>query len=92
VSKHFGTYNLSALTWEDIGGVAFTPLTTSTTFYPGTVCEKPVVRDGEVVIRRMMLFGIAVDHFAVDGLQGYRAAARLKELVERPELVLGDGA
>ena len=51
-------------------------------FYPTNIQERPVVRDGEIVIRQMMLFGLAVDHFLVDGLESLTAARELKELIE----------
>ena len=48
-----------------------------------------MVRDGEIVIRQMMLFGLAVDHFIVDGLESLTAARELKSLIEDPSELLG---
>ena len=43
----------------------------------------------EIVARQMMLFGLAVDHFIVDGLESLTAARELKQLIEDPSELLG---
>ena len=87
--KRFGTYALSALLHHDSGAIGGTPVTTQTCFYPTNIQQRPVVRDGEIVIRQMMLFGLAVDHFIVDGLESLTAARELKTLIEDPSELLG---
>jgi pyruvate/2-oxoglutarate dehydrogenase complex dihydrolipoamide acyltransferase (E2) component len=87
--KRFGTYALSALLHHGSGAIGGTPVTTQTCFYPTNIQERPVVRDGEIVIRQMMLFGLAVDHFIVDGLESLTAARELKSLIEDPSELLG---
>ena len=87
--KRFGTYALSALLHHGSGAIGGTPVTTQTCFYPTNIQERPVVRDGEIVIRQMMLFGLAVDHFIVDGLESLNAARELKTLIENPNELLG---
>lgn len=86
--ERYGTYALSVLAHEGLGGVSMTPISPSTTFYPGAQQDKPVVRSGEIVIRRMMTFGMAVDHFVVDGMEVMRGARKLKRLVEEPHRVM----
>ena len=88
--KRFGTYALSALLHHGSGAIGGTPVTTQTCFYPTNIQERPVVRNGEIVIRQMMLFGLAVDHFIVDGLESLTAARELKTLIEDPTHLLGD--
>ena len=87
--KKFGTYGLSAMTHRDsglIGGQAIAP---STTFYPTNIQDRPMVKDGEIVIRTTLLFGVMVDHYVADGMETIRASQRLKQLIEEPEHILG---
>jgi pyruvate dehydrogenase E2 component (dihydrolipoamide acetyltransferase) len=46
--------------------------------------ERPVVHDGQVVVRRVMQATISADHRAVDGAGAARFLSTLKELVEAP--------
>lgn len=46
--------------------------------------EKPVVRNGEVVIRPIMKLSITVDHRVVDGLEGAKFLNTLKNYLENP--------
>lgn len=47
--------------------------------------ERPVVRDGEIVICPMMYLALSYDHRLVDGRQAVGFLKRIKELVEEPE-------
>jgi len=85
----FGTFNLSAIIHHGSGGVAGSAISPSTTFYPTNIEDRPHVHNGEIAIRKVILFGICVDHFMVDGVYSVRAMEELKELIERPELILG---
>ena len=87
--KRFGTYGLSAMTHRNsglIGGQAIAP---STTFYPTNIQDRPMVVDGEIVVRTTLLFGVMVDHYVADGMETIRASKRLKQLIEEPEHILG---
>jgi pyruvate dehydrogenase E2 component (dihydrolipoamide acetyltransferase) len=55
----------------------------------GLVRDRPVVRDGEVVVRPMVDLGITLDHRLVDGAQLGPAVAVLRQVVEEPEAALG---
>jgi 2-oxoglutarate dehydrogenase E2 component (dihydrolipoamide succinyltransferase) len=46
--------------------------------------DRPVARDGQVVIRPMMWLALSYDHRLVDGAQAVRFLVRLKEHVEDP--------
>jgi pyruvate dehydrogenase E2 component (dihydrolipoamide acetyltransferase) len=46
--------------------------------------ERPVARDGQVVIRRIMTATLSSDHRVVDGVGAARFLATLKALVEAP--------
>ena len=53
--------------------------------------ERPVVRDGEIVIRPMMYLALSYDHRIVDGREAVQFLKRVKELVEEPEDMLLEG-
>ena len=53
--------------------------------------ERPVVRDGQIVIRPMMYVALSYDHRIVDGSEAVRFLVRIKELVEDPESLLLEG-
>lgn len=55
----------------------------------GAVTDRPVVRDGEVVVRPMLDLGVTLDHRLVDGAQLGPAIAALRHVVEHPVDALG---
>ena len=50
--------------------------------------ERPVVRDGQVVIRPMMYLALSYDHRIVDGREAVTFLRRVKELIENPARLL----
>lgn len=50
--------------------------------------DKPVVIDGEIVIRPMMNLSLTADHRLVDGAMAAKFLARIKEIIENPYLLL----
>lgn len=58
----------------------------------GAPAVRPVVRDGEVVARRILELGMTMDHRVLDGAQVGDLAARLRADVERPWEVWGSAA
>ncbi|MGH7562882.1 MAG: 2-oxo acid dehydrogenase subunit E2, partial [Gemmatimonadota bacterium] len=52
------------------------------------IVERPVARDGQVVIRPMMWFGLSYDHRLVDGTPAVQFLRRICELLEEPERLL----
>lgn len=54
----------------------------------GTIQEKPVVREGEVVVRPQMFFSLTVDHRLVDGEEAALFLRRIKQLLENPNLLM----
>jgi 2-oxoglutarate dehydrogenase E2 component (dihydrolipoamide succinyltransferase) len=52
---------------------------------------RPVVIDGEIVIRQMMYVATSYDHRIVDGREAVQFLVRIKELVEDPESLLIEG-
>ena len=55
----------------------------------GAVTERPVVRDGAVVVGSMMTVTLSADHRAIDGATGAELLRALKALLEDPQRVYG---
>ena len=53
--------------------------------------ERPVVVDGEIVVRPMMYLALSYDHRIVDGADAVSFLVRIKELIEDPEALLLEG-
>jgi pyruvate dehydrogenase E2 component (dihydrolipoamide acetyltransferase) len=54
----------------------------------GAVTPKPVVRDGQVVVRQMMRVTMSCDHRVIDGATGARFLQTFKRLLENPLLMI----
>ncbi len=55
-----------------------------------TIQERPVARDGQVVIRPMMYLALSYDHRVVDGKEAVTFLVRVKDCIENPmRLLLG---
>lgn len=52
--------------------------------------ERPVVVDGEVVVRPMMYLALSYDHRLIDGREAVQFLVTIKELVEDPARILLD--
>jgi len=52
--------------------------------------ERPVVRDGQVVVRPMMYLALSYDHRLVDGREAVTFLVRVKEAIEDPTRLLID--
>lgn len=50
--------------------------------------DRPVVADGRVEVRPIMYLSLTIDHRLIDGADGARFLARVKELIENPSLLL----
>jgi len=53
--------------------------------------QRPIVLNGEVVIRPMMYVALSYDHRIVDGGEAVRFLVKIKELIEDPEALLLEG-
>lgn len=56
-----------------------------------TIQERPVVRNGEIVIRPMMYLALSYDHRVVDGREAVQFLVTIKNLLEDPESLLLEG-
>ncbi|HSR53755.1 MAG TPA: dihydrolipoamide acetyltransferase family protein [Acidobacteriota bacterium] len=84
-----GTFTITSL--GKLGGIMATPVIN----YPEAAIlgvhkieEKPVVREGEIVIRSMMNLSVSMDHRIVDGQTGAEFMNDLIPYLENPALLL----
>ncbi len=54
---------------------------------PNKIIERPVVRGGQIVVRRMMNLSSAFDHRVVDGYDAAAFVQRVKALLEQPAML-----
>ncbi|MFD1849195.1 dihydrolipoamide acetyltransferase family protein [Oceanobacillus bengalensis] len=73
------------------GGQWFTPVIN----YPeaailgiGRIAEKPIVRDGEVVIAPVLAVSLSFDHRLIDGATAQNALNQIKRLLNDPQLIM----
>ena len=52
------------------------------------IVERPVVRDGQIVIRPVMYLALSYDHRLIDGREAVQFLVRIKECLENPERML----
>lgn len=72
----------------DMGYPALLPASNvSVVLVLGGVNTKPWVVDGQIVARRILSLGAALDHRVVDGIHGGRLFRYLKRLVRQPEVL-----
>src|SRR5262249_57558099 len=84
-----GTFTFSTLGMfgiEQFGGVLTPPQ--AAILAVGATEDRPVARDGEVVVRPMMTMTLTVDHRAVDGAAGAAFLPTVTQLLEEPALAL----
>ena len=79
----FAISNMGMLGVEDF--IAIVPPGQSAILAVGMVKDEPVVRDGKVVIARMMRITISADHRVHDGAYAAKFLAELKSILEAPE-------
>jgi 2-oxoisovalerate dehydrogenase E2 component (dihydrolipoyl transacylase) len=85
------TLTLSSL--GPLGGIAATPVINRpevAILCPNKVVERPVVKDGQIVIAKMMNISISCDHRVVDGHDAASFVQAVKKLVETPALLFVD--
>jgi len=85
------TLTLSSL--GPLGGIAATPVINRpevAILGPNKVVERPIVRDGQIVVAKMMNMSISCDHRVVDGHDAASFVQAVKRLVETPALLFVD--
>ncbi|HEY2069744.1 MAG TPA: dihydrolipoamide acetyltransferase family protein [Rhizomicrobium sp.] len=76
-----------------LGGVATTPVINYpevAIIGPNAILERPVVRDGAIVIRKMMNLSSSFDHRVVDGYDAAEFIQKIKALLEHPATLFMD--
>ncbi|GAA0560381.1 dihydrolipoamide acetyltransferase family protein [Rhizomicrobium electricum] len=76
-----------------MGGLATTPIINMpevAIIAPNAIMPRPVVRDGTVVVRKMMNLSSCYDHRVIDGADAAAFVQRLKTLLEHPALLFMD--
>ncbi|MDF2814621.1 MAG: dienelactone hydrolase [Paenibacillus sp.] len=73
------------------GGMFFTPVIN----YPevailgtGRISEKPIVKNGQIVIGKVMALSLSFDHRLIDGATAQNAMNYIKSLLEDPQLLV----
>jgi pyruvate dehydrogenase E2 component (dihydrolipoamide acetyltransferase) len=78
--------NLGMYGIEDFAAIINPPQ--ATILAVGAVIDRPVVRDGAIVIAPQMKLTLSCDHRAVDGAVGAKLLSALKAYLEEPSLML----
>jgi 2-oxoisovalerate dehydrogenase E2 component (dihydrolipoyl transacylase) len=53
-----------------------------------TIVDRPIVKDGQIVIGKMMYLSLSFDHRLIDGAEAARFVKHLTRLLENPDLLL----
>lgn len=86
-----GTFTITSV--GSIGGVLATPILNVpevAILGVNAIRDQAVVRNGEIVVRKMMYLSPSFDHRIIDGAVGARFVAALKAVLEQPERLLMD--
>lgn len=76
-----------------LGGVSHTPVINHpevAIIGPNKIIERPVVRNGAIVVRKMMNISSSFDHRVVDGWDAAEFIQKIRGLLERPALLFMD--
>ncbi len=76
-----------------LGGVVTTPVINYpevAIIGPNAILERPVVRNGQIVVRKMMNLSSSFDHRVVDGFDAAQFIQRIKQLLEHPATLFMD--
>jgi 2-oxoisovalerate dehydrogenase E2 component (dihydrolipoyl transacylase) len=76
-----------------LGGVATTPVINYpevAIIGPNAILDRPVVRDGQIIVRKMMNLSSSFDHRVVDGYDAAEFIQKIKALLEHPATLFMD--
>ena len=76
-----------------LGGVVTTPVINHpevAIIGPNAILERPVVRNGQIVVRKMMNLSSSFDHRVVDGFDAAQFIQRIKQMLEHPATLFMD--
>ncbi len=86
-----GTLTITSL--GALGGIATTPVINRpevAIIGPNRIIERPVIRDGEIAIAKLMNLSISCDHRVVDGWDAASFVQAVRRLLETPVLLFAD--
>jgi len=86
-----GTFTITGV--GSLGGVLATPILNVpevAILGVNAIRDQAVVRNGQIVARKMMFLSPSFDHRIIDGMAGARFTAALKAILEEPESLLLD--
>jgi pyruvate dehydrogenase E2 component (dihydrolipoamide acetyltransferase) len=73
------------------GGMFFTPVINHpevAILGTGRISEKPIVRDGQIVIGQLMALSLSFDHRIIDGATAQQAMNYIKQLLSDPQMLI----
>ena len=77
-----------------MGGIAATPVINPpevAIIGVNKLVERPMVKDGQIVIRKMMNLSSSFDHRVIDGWDAAVFVQRIKTLLETPAMIFVEG-
>ena len=92
-SEELSGSTLTITSLGPLGGIATTPVINRpevAIIGPNKVVERPVIRDGEIAVAKLMNLSVSCDHRVVDGWDAASFVQALKRLIETPALLFVD--
>ena len=92
-SAELGGGTLTVTSLGPLGGIATTPVINRpevAIIGPNNIVERPVIRDGEIAVAKLMNLSISCDHRVVDGWDAASFVQAVKRLLETPVLLFAD--
>ncbi|MBI4329270.1 MAG: 2-oxo acid dehydrogenase subunit E2 [Chloroflexi bacterium] len=84
-----GTFAISNLGMYDVERfMAIVTPPNASALAVGSIRQKPVVKDNQIVVAQVMVLTLSADHRATDGAQGAQFLVEIKRYLERPSLLL----
>jgi 2-oxoisovalerate dehydrogenase E2 component (dihydrolipoyl transacylase) len=92
-SEELSGSTLTVTSLGPLGGIATTPVINRpevAIIGPNKIVERPVIRDGEIAVAKLMNLSISCDHRVVDGWDAASFVQAVRKYVETPVLLFAD--
>lgn len=92
-SEELSGSTLTVTSLGPLGGIATTPVINRpevAIIGPNRVIERPVIKDGEIAVAKLMNLSISCDHRVVDGWDAASYVQAIRKLLETPVLLFAD--
>ena len=92
-SEELSGSTLTVTSLGPLGGIATTPVINRpevAIIGPNRVIERPVIKDGEIAVAKLMNLSISCDHRVVDGWDAASYVQAVRKLLETPVLLFAD--